>query len=81
MDNFYTKREIEQIANNIQVLIAIKGWSPNDLAEKSGVSNATLSLFFHKKHIIKICTLGKIAKALDVSFDDLLKKPSKIKIK
>ena len=72
MDNLYTKRECDLIANNISYLAGKKGWGIEQLARESKVCASTISQFIKRRKNIKICTLSKLAKAVGVDMETLL---------
>ena len=58
-------------AKEFRRIMADRGTSITDLSEKAGVSMSTISSFLHHGRNIRIATLGKIAKALDVDIYDI----------
>lgn len=62
------------LGNRIHQLRKEKGWRLQDLSNESGVSLATLtSLENSKNDNVTVDTLGKIAVAFDLSFEELVK--------
>lgn len=64
-------KEDFSIGYNIREVRNSKGLSQEKLASKCGFSNTTLSQYENHKKIPNVTTLGKIAKALNVSIDRL----------
>lgn len=63
--------QVKTIANNINKLRKV---SIAKLAMKAGISQFTLqNILYVKKKDVQVSTLSKIAKALNVPMDDLLK--------
>lgn len=63
----------EAIAKNIRVARARKGWSQIELADKSGLSEATISFIENgKQKLVRMSTLQKLAVALEMDIEELL---------
>lgn len=62
----------EKIANRIKTLRKSKGWTQEDLALNSGVSQSTLSEVESSKAFITIPTLEKLCIALGITTDNSL---------
>lgn len=60
--------------NNLRVILAKQRKTVAELHNESGVSITTLTHIYYEKGNPKIETIAKIAKALNVSFDELLVK-------
>ena len=59
--------------NNLRVILATKKMKISDLNEITGISKGTLTaIFYEKAKNPSIMTIKKIAKALNVSIDDLI---------
>lgn len=58
--------------NNLRVILAKKRMSVSDLKREIGVSRTTLTEFYYERSKPNIDTLQKIAKALNVTIDELL---------
>ena len=67
MDNY------KRLATEVKVLRAFKGLTQRELSEKSGVSESTIVFIEKCKKEPRPDTLIKIAKALDVDAERLLK--------
>ena len=61
----------EIIGENIKKERKVKGMSQRELAEKCEIVNTVISAYENKKKIPGLNTIAKIAKALDVSIDQL----------
>lgn len=60
------------VAKNIRVARARLGLSQKELAEKSGVNEATISFLENAKHgIIRMSTLTKLANVLGLDVEEL----------
>lgn len=68
--------EEKNIAENVKRLMAEKELSLRQLEERSGINHSTIHSFLHRGNSPRVAAVSQIAKALDVSFEDLLK-PSK----
>ena len=53
-----------------------RGWTQQDLADRSGIARANISRLEAGKHAPKLDTLRRLAQALDLKVSDLLKEPS-----
>lgn len=62
-----------EIGKSIRAIAAYRGISSSELAEKSGISRTSISRFLNEKMCPKISTLKKIADALGVTVDFILK--------
>ncbi len=73
-----TKKEC--LAREIKIARAKKGFTQTDLAEASGVAKITIAFIEMKKNdkMPSVATVVKLAKALDLNQDRLLKYLSKI---
>ena len=59
--------------NNLRVILANKKMKVSDLHKKTGISKGTLTaIFYEKAKNPSIITIKKIAKALNISIDDLV---------
>lgn len=59
--------------NNLRVILANKKMKVSDLHRQTGISKGTLTaIFYEKSKNPSIMTIKKIAKALNVSIDDLI---------
>lgn len=65
--------ELSTLGRNIHVILFDKKMSRQELADKVGVSQQMVSDIIHAKKSPKAETLIKIAKALGVKVDDLIK--------
>ena len=66
--------DYEAVARNVRVERAKMGWSQKDLARMSGVCETTISFIESAKHsMIRMSTLAKLAEALQVEVEELLK--------
>ncbi|SEO12285.1 helix-turn-helix domain-containing protein [Paenibacillus sp. OK076] len=61
------------IGNNVQKFLDAKGWTPYRLGKVSGVSMTVIYGLKGKKQGPNAETLVKLATALDVTVDDLVK--------
>ncbi|WP_128102816.1 helix-turn-helix domain-containing protein [Paenibacillus sp. DCT19] len=61
------------IGNNVQKFLDAKGWTPYRLGKESGVSMTVIYGLKEKKQGPNAETLVKLATALNVSVDDLVK--------
>lgn len=61
-----------EVGERIQRLLESKGMSRRELAELSGLTEAAISRYITGSRIPKTISLSAIAKALDVSSDELL---------
>ena len=61
-----------EIGKKIQEMLEIKGMSRKELAEASGLTEAAISRYITGSRVPKSISLSAIAKALDVSSDELL---------
>lgn len=59
--------------SNIRKLLVKKGMTAADLSDKTGLSRPHLSLIINNKQDVRLSTLKKIAKGLDMDISDLLK--------
>lgn len=67
-----SEKEIQEfIGNRIREVREEKHLSQEKLAEKSGVKNTTISSYENHKRSIGLYNLGRIAKALGVTLDEL----------
>lgn len=63
------------IVKNIKTAMELKGINANQLSKKANISRSTLSKILNNvRDEIKISTLINIAKALNISLDDLCNK-------
>ena len=66
--------DYELLGKRIYKLRKEKGWRLQDLSNESGVSLATLTLLENNRNTnVTVDTLGKIAIAFGLSFEDLIK--------
>ena len=64
----------ELLGKRIYKLRKEKGWRLQDLSNESGVSLATLTLLENNRNTnVTVDTLGKIAVAFGLSFEELIK--------
>lgn len=63
----------KELAKTLQILRAKNGLTQIELANKSGVSTCTVAFIENCKKVPRVDTLIKIAKALSVDEDELLK--------
>lgn len=57
---------------NMFIAMADAGLTTNELAEKSGISRASINKFINGKTFPKPVTLGKLSKALNVPAENLI---------
>ena len=66
--------DYELLRKRIYKLRKEKGWRLQDLSNESGVSLATLTLLENNRNTnVTVDTLGKIAVAFGLSFEELIK--------
>ena len=66
--------DYELLGKRIYNLRKEKGWRLQDLSNESGVSLATLTLLENNRNTnVTVDTLGKIAVAFGLSFEELIK--------
>ena len=66
--------DYELLGKRIYKLRKAKGWRLRDLSNESGVSLATLTLLENNRNTnVTVDTLGKIAVAFGLSFEELIK--------
>ena len=66
--------DYELLGKRIYKLRKEKGWRLKDLSNESGVSLATLTLLENNRNTnVTVDTLGKIAVAFGLSFEELIK--------
>ena len=66
--------DYELLGKRIYKLRKEKGWRLQDLSNESGVSLATLTLLENNRNAnVTVDTLGKIAIAFGLSFEELIK--------
>ena len=66
--------DYEILGKRIYKLRKEKGWRLQDLSNESGVSLATLTLLENNRNTnVTVDTLGKIAVAFGLSFEELIK--------
>ena len=66
--------DFELLGKRIYKLRKEKGWRLQDLSNESGVSLATLTLLENNRNTnVTVDTLGKIAVAFGLSFEELIK--------
>ena len=61
------------LGNNIHEILKARKMTQGDLAKIAGVKYCSLSSWMSGRYIPSICVLHKIAKALNVTTDELLK--------
>lgn len=66
-------QNLEAIALNLKVARAKKGITATELAFKSKVAPATISFIENAKKEVRISTLQRLAEALGIPLEDLLK--------
>ena len=62
---------LDIFSNNLIELIRDRGYTQADLAEDTGLSEATISAYINKRRIPKVPTLLNLALALDCELEDL----------
>ncbi|MDK6856153.1 helix-turn-helix domain-containing protein [Aerococcus sanguinicola] len=60
--------------NKLRILLAEKRMTVSDLHNLTGLSKTTLTSIYYERANPKVETIMKIAKALNVTFDELLGK-------
>ena len=66
--------DYELLGKRIYKLRKEKGWRLQDLSNESGVSLATLTLLENNRNTnVTVDTLGKVAVAFGLSFEELIK--------
>lgn len=65
------------LAENLQHLLEVRGWTRYRLAKESGESQVTLAGIVHGRAMPQVGTLARIADCLDVSLDQLIAASSK----
>ena len=62
---------LDIFSNNLIELIRDRGYTQADLAEDTGLSEATISAYINKRRIPKVTTLLNLALVLDCELEDL----------
>ena len=65
----------QNIAANVQRLMAIRGWDQSDLARESGENHMQISRVVRGTNLANAATLARVAEALDVTMDRLISEP------
>lgn len=63
----------EPLATKIRKILEQRGFSQTAIARKAGYSRQDLSYMLNGRKIIKVCDIVKIAKAMQISPEDLFK--------
>lgn len=74
-------QEEKNIVENVKLLMEEEGLSLRQLEERSGVSYKTIHNLVQGLHSPKVSMAISLAKALEVSLDDLLKAPARRRAK
>lgn len=61
------------LARALKTLRTRVGWTQKDLADKAGVSKASISSYESQRRVPTLETATRIADALDASLDDLMR--------
>ena len=67
----------ENLSANLSRLLADRRMSQSELARRTGVTQANISLICLGKHVSGVGVLSRIAEALDTSIDLLIATPKK----
>ena len=62
---------LDIFSNNLIELIRDRGYTQADLADDTGLSEATISAYINKRRIPKVTTLLNLALVLDCELEDL----------
>ena len=73
MSDLFSQKEYKNIAINIGVFRAEKGWTLRDLSNACGISTTSLSYIENGVKKARISTLKKIADALETTIANLKK--------
>ncbi len=65
------------LAQNIRDRLELLGWTQEELEQKSGVTQATISKLLNAKVDTRITAVWSIAEALGTSIDKMLQEPAK----
>ena len=71
--NLILKKEVSLVKNNLRVILATKKMKVSDLNKLTGISKGTLTNIFYERVNPTMETTIKIAKALNISIDELVK--------
>nr|AHF24058.1 transcriptional regulator, Cro/CI family [uncultured bacterium Contig643] len=70
---YYEKKEARDMENKLKTIRKAKNLSQAELAEKSGVSRATIANIERGKQVeLLVGTVAKLASALDVSISEVI---------
>lgn len=69
-----TRTGTDGIGDRIKRLMMQNGLSQRELAEKTGVAEATISRYISGKHIPHLCVISCIADALHITVEELMQK-------
>ncbi|MGD9645552.1 MAG: helix-turn-helix domain-containing protein [Pirellulales bacterium] len=66
----------DNIAANLQRLLEARNWSQSDLARATGDAHVTISRIVRGTNVAGVALLARIAEALDVTIDGLIRPPA-----
>lgn len=66
------------IGQKIRAARERKGWLQEDLADESGIARANIARLERGRHAAHLSTLQRVAKALNLEIDSLLKQPEAV---
>jgi transcriptional regulator with XRE-family HTH domain len=78
--NFAWMKLAERIAANVRPLIAKRGWSEREFADKVGVERTVLSRWLNARSAPSLANVDKMADALGVSVETLTKDPEAVAV-
>ncbi|MFL5962922.1 MAG: helix-turn-helix domain-containing protein [Gaiellaceae bacterium] len=64
---------VEQFGANVRAARLARGWTQEDLAERTGLASVQISRIERGKREIRLTTLVRLVDVLDVGADQLLK--------
>lgn len=67
----------ETLAANLRHYRRLRGFSQEELAHRADIDRTYVSLLERRKYSASIDTIGKLAAALDIEPDTLLKRPDR----
>ena len=66
----------DNIASYLQRLLESRDWSQSDLARATGDAHVTISRIVRGTNVAGVAVLARIAEALDVTIDGLIRQPA-----
>ena len=67
------EKSLIRFGQNVRALRLAKGWTQEELSERSGLASVQVSRIERGKREVRMSTLLRLMKAFDVSADELLK--------